>query len=47
MGWCTYVDAVIRHGTPYFYLQRIDDHLAGPHASVRGMERRAAKNDAS
>jgi hypothetical protein len=40
MGWRTYVDALVRHGKPYFYLQRIDDHLAGPHPVLAGADGR-------
>jgi hypothetical protein len=40
MGWRTYVDAVVRHGRHYFYLQRVDDDLDGPHPVLPGMDGR-------
>ena len=40
MGWRTYVDAVVRHGQHYFYLQRVDDDLDGPHPVLPGTDGR-------
>jgi len=34
MGWTTYVDAFALQGGLRYYLQRVDDRLAGPHPVV-------------
>jgi hypothetical protein len=40
MGWNTYVGAIVRHGRHYFYLQRINDELSGPHPVLVGIGER-------
>jgi len=42
MGWTTYVDGFTLRGGLWYYLQRVDDHLAGPHPVVRDRAGRLA-----